>query len=110
MLTSFKAFVEEKEEKAIDYGEFKQLFMKLCDVERELIHLGFVEEARRTETVAKTLLHRLIEENEKVREAAYVRIRQRDCVDRWGYTLMVMQAYIAEIAEAPAREIGRAHV
>lgn len=68
MLTAFKTFVEEKEQKVIDYSEFKQLYMRICDVERELIQLGYEEEARRTESVAKTLLHRLIEENEKVRQ------------------------------------------
>ena len=69
LLAVFKTFVQEKEEKVVDYSEFKELYMRVCDVERELIQLGYEEEARRTESVAKTLLHRLIEENEKVRQA-----------------------------------------
>lgn len=63
---AFTLCTEGKEENVIRYNDFKQLFMQLCDVEKELIRLGHAKEARRTESVAKTLLHRVIEENEKV--------------------------------------------
>lgn len=106
LLTAFKAYVQEREQQVIDYSEFKELFMQVCDVERELIQLGFEEEARRTESVAKTLLHRLIEENEKVRDVGC-------SLSRYPITTRpppVLQSYIQELAEAPARVARLRHL